>query len=167
MSDADKKKLVVAVALLVVAGGLFAWFMFGSGDGGGEEIVGEAAPVVQTNDGTPAAAKNATASSAVKRASTLRIDGGVLPAKSASVTLQCVTLQRPPPATRIFAPSFREPSTAKIESGAAADLAVRPAQAAANSPAAPAPTITISASLSGRRPLGSAMKSPFSPGSRR
>ncbi|MFZ4430302.1 MAG: hypothetical protein ACOYPS_08100 [Phycisphaerales bacterium] len=56
MSDADKKKLVVAVALLVVAGGLFAWFMFGSGDGGGEVISGEAAPVVQTNDGTPAAA---------------------------------------------------------------------------------------------------------------
>lgn len=56
MSQADKKKLIVAIGLLAVAGGLFAWFALGSGDGGGEVIQGEPAPVVQTKDGPPAAA---------------------------------------------------------------------------------------------------------------
>ena len=56
MSDADKKKLIAAIVLLVVAGGLFAWFALGSGGDGAEEITGEAAPVVQTKDGPPAAA---------------------------------------------------------------------------------------------------------------
>lgn len=55
MSEADKKKLFIAIGLLVVAGGLFAWFMFGS-KGGGEVITDPAAPVVQTKDGPPAAA---------------------------------------------------------------------------------------------------------------
>lgn len=56
MSDADKKKLIAAILLLVIAGGLFAWFALGSGDGAGEEIQTEAAPAVQTKDGPPPAA---------------------------------------------------------------------------------------------------------------
>ncbi|MEI7657200.1 MAG: hypothetical protein WCK33_03970 [Phycisphaerae bacterium] len=57
MSDADKKKLTIAVALLVVAGGFIAWYLFGSGGGvKGDDLPVEAAPVVQTKDGPPPAA---------------------------------------------------------------------------------------------------------------
>ncbi len=55
--------------------------------------------------------------------------------KSASVTTRLVTLQRPPPLTRIFAPSFRAESRTRIfRSGRR-----RAAKMAVASPAAPAP----------------------------
>lgn len=55
MSDADKKKLVIAIVLLAVGGALVAWNMLGSG-GTADETPIEAAPIVQTPDGPPAAA---------------------------------------------------------------------------------------------------------------
>jgi hypothetical protein len=53
MSDADKKKLAIAIVLLAAVGGLVAWYMLGSG-GAGDEPQVEPAPVVQTPDGPPA-----------------------------------------------------------------------------------------------------------------
>jgi hypothetical protein len=63
-----------------------------------------------------------------------------LPLKSAGVTTSCVTLQRPPPAIRIFAPIFGAPSSATIRASGAARLA----KIAAVSPAAPAPMMAMS-----------------------
>lgn len=65
---------------------------------------------------------------------------GEPPQKSRSVTTAFVTLQRPPPLTRIFAPGLRAPSTSSTErlsSCARAKIAVAKS-------AAPAPTITVS-----------------------
>ena len=113
-----------------------------------ESVTGKSFPVSSSLSATPASAKNRTVSATPNRRSTLRMPPGVLPAKSCSVTTRWVTLHRPPPATRILAPSFRAPSTARIVSGAADGAgraaAVRPAQVAANSPAAPAPTTRMS-----------------------
>ena len=120
-----------------------------------ESVTGKSLPVSSRLSSTPAALKKATVSSTVKRASTLRIAGGVLPTKSVSATCQCVTLQRPPPATRILAPSLRAPSTATIDGVRPRPRAVRPAQAVAKSPAAPAPTIAMSTRRAGAAVAGS------------
>jgi hypothetical protein len=61
--------------------------------------------------------------------------------KSAAATAWWVTLQRPPPETRILAPIFLAPSSTTMR----ARGAVSAAKIAAASPAAPAPTIATSA----------------------
>ena len=63
------------------------------------------------------------------------------PQKSASVTRALVTLQRDPPLTSIFAPGFFAPSRSATERVGL----VRRAKMAVARPAAPAPTMTISA----------------------
>jgi len=62
------------------------------------------------------------------------------PQKSASVTTVFVTLQRPPPLIRIFAPGFDAPSSTTTDF----DRLARRAKIAVASPAAPAPTMAIS-----------------------
>src|SRR5687767_2152661 len=62
------------------------------------------------------------------------------PEKSRSVTDTFVTLQRDPPLTRIFAPGLAAPSARTTER----DGFSRLVKIAAASPAAPAPTITMS-----------------------
>src|SRR5262245_63101684 len=65
------------------------------------------------------------------------------PQKSRSVTIALVTLQRPPPLTRILAPSFFAPSrTATERTGLSRRVKIPAAR-----PAAPPPTITISKSI--------------------
>ena len=62
------------------------------------------------------------------------------PQKSRSDTTRFVTLHRPPPLTRIFAPGFRAPSRSSTDREGFA----RRATIAVASPAAPAPTIAMS-----------------------
>src|SRR4029450_1182952 len=74
-----------------------------------------------------------------------------------SSTLSWVTLHRPPPATRIFAPNRFAPSSATIAGDAPRPRASRPAWIAGISPAAPAPTTATSTTSSSPRiggPLG-------------
>jgi len=63
-----------------------------------------------------------------------------LPLKSSVVTTSWVTLHRPPPEIRIFAPIFGAPSSATMRASALA----RRAKIAAVRPAAPAPTMAMS-----------------------
>ena len=70
-------------------------------------------------------AKNATVAGPSKRRSTLRIAAGVEPANADASTAWCVTLQRPPPATRIFAPRLRAGSHEDHEDGPPRRAAVR------------------------------------------
>ncbi len=61
-----------------------------------------------------------------------------LPLKSAALTTSCVTLQRPPPEIRIFAPIFGAASRATTRAP------TLPEKIAAIKPAAPAPTTATS-----------------------
>ena len=114
------------------------------GAGGREECIEHGAGVVGVGEltrssrfkTTPSSRKNATVSGTSKRRSTLWMALGDEPANACSSTVSCVTLQRPPPAIRILAPSFFAPSKAMTR---APDCA---AHIAAMSPAAPAPMTT-------------------------
>jgi hypothetical protein len=88
---------------------------------------------------TPIDANQAIVSSTVNVRSTFAM-ALRLPLKSSAVTASCVTLQRPPPEMRIFAPIFGAPSRATMRAAGAS----RRAKIAAVSPAAPAPMIAIS-----------------------
>src|SRR6185436_20671835 len=74
----------------------------------------------------------------------LRTMVGFPPQKSCSVTTELVTLQRPPPLTRILAPSFFAPSRTATERAGFS----RRVKIAVASPAAPPPMTAISKSAS-------------------
>ena len=90
---------------------------------------------------TPMSRKNATVSGDGNARSTRRTIVARPPQKSRSVTATFVTLQRDPPLTRIFAPGFLAPSSSTTDRPGLA----RRAKMAVARPAAPAPTMTMSA----------------------
>ena len=90
---------------------------------------------------TPISRKNATAALDGNARRMRRTIDERPPQKSASVTCAFVTLQRDPPLTRIFAPGFLAPSRSTTDRPGLA----RRAKMAVARPAAPAPTMTMSA----------------------
>ena len=102
-------------------------------------VVGKSLPVSSRLSSTPRSWKKATVSGTSNRRSTRLMAPGVEPAYARASTAWCVTLHRPPPATRIFAPSLRAPSRSTTRPAPA-----RPAAMPVISPAAPAPTTATS-----------------------
>ena len=98
-------------------------------------VAGKSLPVSSRFRATPCSRKKATVCATSNRRSTLRMAARDEPAKAVSSTTSWVTLHRPPPATRILAPSVRAPSSKSTRRPASA----RRAQRAAMRPAAPAP----------------------------
>ena len=112
-------------------------------------VVGKSFPVSSCLKWTPSSLKKRTVLSTPNRRRTLRMLLRDVPAYSCSVTLWWVTLHRPPPATRILAPSFLAPSMARtVERRPLAGCwlwIALPAAMAAMRPAAPAPRTAMSA----------------------
>src|SRR5437016_519945 len=113
-------------------------------------VVGKSFPVSSRFNATPSDASQRRVASTSNAASTLRTIGRV-PLKSSGRTVSCVTLQRPPPEIRIFAPIRGAPSRTTIRTwsrrcalSAAALRWVSAAKIAAARPAAPPPTIATS-----------------------
>src|SRR5260221_480064 len=101
---------------------------------------GNSLPPASSCSGTPSSRKNATVPVTGSPRSTRRTIVRLPPQKSVSATTVFVTLHRPPPLTRIFAPGFSAPSsTSTCKDGAA-----RRANIAVARPAAPAPTTATS-----------------------
>src|ERR1019366_3475651 len=95
-------------------------------------------PVSSRLSGTPRSSKKAMVSGTPNVRRTLAIPFW-RPLKSCARTTSFVTLHRPPPEMRIFAPIFFALSIAAMRNGTPRSRAERPAEMAAMSPAAPAP----------------------------
>src|SRR4029079_16830998 len=103
-------------------------------------VVGKSLPVDSRLSSTPMPANHSMVRSTDQAASTFLMMRR-LPKKSAAVTAACVTLHRPPPDTRILAPSVFAPSRRTIRRPPLRS----PEAIAAARPAAPPPTYTRSA----------------------
>ena len=108
-------------------------------------LTGNSLPVSSRLSATPSDSNQRAAASASNAARTLRI-GLRAPLKSSGETRSCVTLQRPPPEIRIFAPILRADSTTTMRGLVADPAPSSAAKIAVASPAAPAPTTTTSLS---------------------
>src|SRR6266403_1882149 len=83
---------------------------------GARSVVGKSFPVFSRFNATPSDASQRRVASTSNAASTLRTIGRV-PLKSSGRTVSCVTLQRPPPEIRTFAPAVTAPLNAIRSSG--------------------------------------------------